>query len=139
MLVASEKLSIWMHKCPFFPTGIAAVFAQFKIDQFRSIAWYNVAIGVALIILQLTIFHGESNCNKLPQRCTLCRTILKKRKISIVDIVISLCTVIELEWVQAVDCSVYYLFGRVTYQLEELFLDYMLPRTWDVTEVLHFN
>ena len=109
MLVASEKLSIWMHKCPFFPTGIAAVFAQFKIDQFRSIAWYNVAIGVALIILQFTIFHGESNCNKLPQRCTLRRTIFKKRKISIVDIVISLCTVIELEWVQAVDCSVYYL------------------------------
>lgn len=83
-----------MHKCPFFPTGIAAVFAQFAIDQFRSIAWYNVAIGVALIILQLIIFHGESNCNKLPQRCTLCRTILKKRKISIIDIVISLCTII---------------------------------------------
>lgn len=84
-----------MHKCPFFPTGVAAVFAQFKIDQFRSIAWYNVALGVALIILLFVIFHGESNCNKLPQRRTLCKTTSKKRKISIINVVISLRTVIR--------------------------------------------
>ena len=83
-----------MHKCPFFPTGIAAVFAQFAIDQFRSIAWYNVALGVALIILLFVIFHGESNCNKLPQRRTLCKTIFKRRKISIINVVISLHTII---------------------------------------------
>lgn len=70
------------------------MFAQFQIDQFRSIAWYNVALGVALIVLLFVIFHGESNCNKLPQRRTLCKTIFKRRKISIINVVISLHTII---------------------------------------------
>ena len=98
-----------MHKCPFFPTGVAAVFAQFKIDQFRSIAWYNVALGVALIILLFVIFHGESNCNKLPQRRTLCKTTSKKRKISIINVVISLRTVIR-----ELGTKVYSRFRQVT-------------------------
>ena len=52
-----------------FLTGVATIFAQFDIDQFRSIAWYNVAAGVALIILQLVIFHGESSCHHKVKQC----------------------------------------------------------------------
>jgi hypothetical protein len=57
-------------RCFFFPLGAAAVLAQFKIDQFRSIAWFNVAFGVAFIILEVIIFRGESNFKKLKSRCT---------------------------------------------------------------------
>ncbi len=39
--------------------------AQFKVDQFRSIAWYNVALGVAAMVLQLAMFHGESSFKKV--------------------------------------------------------------------------
>ena len=48
-------------------TGVAAIFAQFDIDPFRSIAWYNAAAGMALIVLQFLLFHGESKCKKLPK------------------------------------------------------------------------
>ena len=34
------------------------------VDQFRSIAWFNLALGLAFIILQLLLFRGESDCKK---------------------------------------------------------------------------
>lgn len=43
--------------------------AQFEIDQFRSIAWFNVAFGMAFIILEVVIFRGESNFKKMRSRC----------------------------------------------------------------------
>ena len=49
--------------------GAAAVLAQFNIDQFRSIAWFNVAFGVAFIVLQVAIFKGESSFTKLKSQC----------------------------------------------------------------------
>ena len=56
--------------CSIFPTlGVAVIFAQFSINQFRSIAWYNVAVGLAVIVTQLLIFRGESSCHK-PTNCS---------------------------------------------------------------------
>ena len=52
--------------------GVATIFAQFDIDQFRSIAWYNAAAGMALIVLQFVIFRGESKCKKLPECSMTC-------------------------------------------------------------------
>ena len=53
-----------------FP-GITTVFAQFNINQFRAIAWFNVAVGLAYIVLQLVMFHGEGSFRKVKRRCQL--------------------------------------------------------------------
>ena len=46
-------------------TGAAVIFAQFQsINQFRVIGWYNAAWGVALMILFVVMFRGESGCSK---------------------------------------------------------------------------
>ena len=45
------------------PTGFAAIIAQFHINHFRSVAWYNIIIGVGYIFLQLAMFRGESRCD----------------------------------------------------------------------------
>ena len=58
--------------------GVAVIFAQFPINQFRSIAWYNVAVGLAVMVTQLLIFRGESSCNKL----TNCSSSCKKARTS---------------------------------------------------------
>jgi len=43
--------------------GTATIFALFPyVDQFRAIGWFNVAYGVAAIILQVLLFHGEIKC-----------------------------------------------------------------------------
>lgn len=44
---------------------MAVIFAQFPINQFRSIAWYNVAVGLGILVTQIFIFRGESSCKKL--------------------------------------------------------------------------
>ena len=41
----------------------------FDIDQFRSIAWFNVALGVTFIVLQLLLLQGESECKKCDINC----------------------------------------------------------------------
>lgn len=65
------------------------MFAQFQIDQFRSIAWYNVAFGVAFILLQLVLFHGESTC-KTAKQCQLCHSkFCTMNKTSVMEIFIS--------------------------------------------------
>lgn len=40
------------------------IFSQFDISQFRSIAWFNTAAGLAFVVLQLVMFQGESKCRK---------------------------------------------------------------------------
>lgn len=55
---------------------MAVIFAQFPINQFRSIAWYNVAVGLVVIVTQVLIFRGESSCEKL----TKCSTVCKQKK-----------------------------------------------------------
>ncbi len=40
------------------------LFAQYPIDQFRAIAWYNVAMGTSLLVLQLFLFRGEGSCKR---------------------------------------------------------------------------
>ena len=49
-------------------TGFPVILAQFpKTPQFRPPAWFCVAVGVALLLLQLALFHGESawHCQKI--------------------------------------------------------------------------
>ncbi len=46
-----------------FGAGAAVIFAQFPIDQFRAIAWYNVVMGTVLLLLQLVLFRGEADCH----------------------------------------------------------------------------
>ena len=48
-------------------TGVTMIFSRFDISQFRSIAWFNTATGLAFVVLQLVMFHGESGCRKPPQ------------------------------------------------------------------------
>ena len=43
------------------PTGVAAILAQFP-NHFRSIAWFNVILGVGCAFLQLVMLRGESRC-----------------------------------------------------------------------------
>ena len=45
------------------PTGVVVILAQFHINHFRSIAWYNVILGIGYIILQIIMFQGESKCH----------------------------------------------------------------------------
>ena len=42
-------------------TGVAAILAQFP-NHFRSIAWFNVILGIGYIFLQLVMLRGESRC-----------------------------------------------------------------------------
>jgi len=44
------------------PTGFAALLAQFPY-RFRSIAWYNIGLGIGYIIFQISTFRGESKCH----------------------------------------------------------------------------
>ena len=53
-------------------TGAAVIFAQFPIDQFRAIAWYNIVMGTVLLLLQLVLFRGEAGCRGWSQIKTSC-------------------------------------------------------------------
>ena len=56
------QLHISENLIPIFriPTGVAAILAQFP-NHFRSIAWFNVILGVGYIFLQLVMLRGESS------------------------------------------------------------------------------
>ena len=56
------------------PTGIAAILAQFP-NHFRSIAWFNVILGVGCAFLQLVMLRGESRCQ--------CENACQKHKCSL--------------------------------------------------------
>ena len=74
---------------PFYTsTGVAAILSQFNISHFRSIAWYNVALGVSFIVLEFLMFHGESKCPDLHQGCN-CRKNWKRGKIDVTLILVS--------------------------------------------------
>ena len=53
--------------------GFPAILAQFpETPQFRPVGWFCVAAGVALLLLQLLLFHGECawNCSGIGQAHT---------------------------------------------------------------------
>ena len=77
-----EKLvvSVWIPVCYFkwcipILTGAVVILAQFHINHFRSIAWYNVIIGIGYILLQIIMFRGESKCH--------CEDFCRKSKCSL--------------------------------------------------------
>ena len=52
--------------------GVAVLFSYLKIEQFHSIAWFNVAFGIAQLFLFIFLFRGESSCKKIKQCQQLC-------------------------------------------------------------------
>ena len=52
--------------------GVTVLFSYLKIEQFHSIAWFNVAFGIAQLLLFLLLFRGESSCTKVKQCQQLC-------------------------------------------------------------------
>ena len=44
-------------------TGFPIILANFDVDHFRTVGWFNVAVGVALIVLGVVMFHGEYKCS----------------------------------------------------------------------------
>lgn len=79
----------------FLPTGATVAFSQFDINQFRAIAWFNVAAGLGFVILLLVIFRGESGCTEVPQLglrfYNMCGS--QRPKVTCSDVVVSLLTV----------------------------------------------
>ena len=70
--------------------GTAALIAQFNVDQFRTIAWFNVVFGVALALLQIAIFSDTIHICKEGVKPTCFNEISKKKwKISRLEIFIS--------------------------------------------------
>ena len=66
------------------------IFAQFHaVNQFRSIAWYNVAAGAVLIALQIVMFQGESSCRAKRKNFANCCKKRPKVNTSILEIFIS--------------------------------------------------
>ena len=54
----------------FFNTGFPVILAQFPdTPQFRPAGWFCVAFGVALLLLQLVIFHGECSWYGIQSKC----------------------------------------------------------------------
>lgn len=49
---------------PYLFTGIGVLFSHLPIEQYRSIAWFNVASGLLLLGLFIFLFHGEVKWNK---------------------------------------------------------------------------
>ena len=90
-------LDRYMRKCCSHSTGATVVFAQFPISQFRAIAWFNVAVGLLFILLQLILFRGESKCTKLPHFSFRCWSVrCTWSSITCIDIVVSL--KLEIVW-----------------------------------------
>ena len=46
------------------------ILAQLPVNQFRSIAWYNAAIGVVVIFIFILTFKEEMKWNRRPIKCT---------------------------------------------------------------------
>ena len=42
----------------------AVVFAQFPMNQFCSIGWFNAVMGMPVIFIQILMFKGEMNCTR---------------------------------------------------------------------------
>lgn len=74
----------------FFTVGTAALIAQFDVDQFRSVAWFNVAFGIAFTVLQVIMFSDESyNCGMLKKNKCACNLAKKKINSTSLEILIS--------------------------------------------------
>ena len=61
----SNLNSLFKYFCIFFLLiiGATVIFAQLPIDQFRSVGWFNVVVGMATILTQMLVFKGEMKCN----------------------------------------------------------------------------
>ena len=40
-------------------TGFATAMVKFDIAHFRAVGWFNAAVGVVLLLLQVAMFRGE--------------------------------------------------------------------------------
>ena len=44
--------------------GFPIVTSYIIMDHFRAVGWFNVAIGAAVLLLLVTMFHGEYKCSQ---------------------------------------------------------------------------
>ena len=74
--------SLELYSTVFLRVGATVIFAQFTINQFRSIAWFNAAMGVVIILIQILMFKGEMRCNRYAKQ-SCCRTCTIVKEISL--------------------------------------------------------
>ena len=53
--------------------GIGVLLSHLPIEQYRSIAWFNVACGVVVLLLFIFLFQGESSWKDVSSLKTLCQ------------------------------------------------------------------
>ena len=53
--------------------GVPLLITLLDVNPFRAIAWFNVMVGVASIVLQLLMLRGESEFKKCDMRCAKSR------------------------------------------------------------------
>ena len=53
------------------------VFAQFPINQFRCIGWFNAVMGMTIILIHMLMFKGEMKCNRHNKHrtCSTCKIV----------------------------------------------------------------
>lgn len=52
-----------------FSTGVPLLITLFNISQFRSVAWFNAAVGMTFIVLQFLMLRGESKWKRHEMTC----------------------------------------------------------------------
>ena len=78
--------------------GAAALIAQFDIDQFRTIAWLNVAVGVTMGLLEVIIFSDNLyTCGHMKRPFCFSTVYKQKLNCSRLEVFISLLTSWELK------------------------------------------
>ena len=57
---------------PITYTGVAVLFSHLPIEQYRTIAWFNMASGLALLLLFVFLFRGEASWRSRVSHCQQC-------------------------------------------------------------------
>ena len=68
--LATHLRRMAMNQFIHFSTGVPLLITLFNISQFRSVAWFNVAVGMTFIVLQFLMLRGESKWKKHEMTCT---------------------------------------------------------------------
>ena len=57
----------------FLIVGVAVLLSHLPIEQYRSIAWFNMACGVTVLLLFMFFFRGESSWENVSNITKMCR------------------------------------------------------------------
>ena len=63
--------------CCFLPIGVTVVFAQFPVNQFHCIGWFNAVMGMTVIFIQILMFKGEMKWTRQSKdgTCSTCKIV----------------------------------------------------------------